>query len=37
MKGEESLESINPGGIEIFDVDAASSRNALTAENLHSD
>ena len=33
LQGEESLRSIDPGGIEVFDSDLASSRAALTAEN----
>jgi formamidopyrimidine-DNA glycosylase len=33
LQGEESLRSIDPGGIEVFDSDLASFRAALTAEN----
>jgi len=33
LNGEESLRSIDPGGIEVFDSDLASFRAALTAEN----
>jgi formamidopyrimidine-DNA glycosylase len=33
LKGEESLRSIDPGGVEVFDSDLASFQAALTAEN----
>jgi formamidopyrimidine-DNA glycosylase len=33
VRGEQELESIDPGGIEVFDCDLDSFRNALTVEN----